>query len=190
MGHVILDGAIRAGEWSGAEHLAPNHGLEILATWHRADLWLGIRAGRPGFPSVAVARHGEVFVLHASAALATARYEGEGKLKQLASGFAWELRTTLLTPEARAERAAFLARNGWVASTVEMGPPGESVVRIGPRMLAGATHFTVAWCDRDGGVRAWPDGVADASASSDLVRGFCPERAAFMVESWAPFPVR
>ena len=118
----VIDGAIGDAEWKGAAVRSGPDGTTIRLRHDGRDLFLGISAPREGFASVCAASAESVAVFHASAALGLVTYRRAGNEWTTADKeFVYGMRATALTEEARAERSAYLAAHGWLASTMTMG---------------------------------------------------------------------
>lgn len=184
-----LDGTLMPGEWDGARRETFADGSELHLMQGEGYLYVGIRANTPGMivGNVFVNRGAQVAVLHASAALGTAVYERGRNNWQMTRGFSWCCRDTGDGEAARAERAAFLEQEGWMAATSPMGAPEEMEYRIqltGDTLRLAVTFIRAS----DPNVKiAWP-----ASLHDDCVRptpsGF-PAELAFSPEQWATLTV-
>ena len=119
---VTIDGSVNDGEWRNAFRMEHPAGTVVRLMRDADHLYLGVTSDRQGFASLCVAIGDEVHVLHASAALGRVTYRPSGEVwNSPDTAFRYGMRSTALDDAARSERAAYLAENGWVASTVRMG---------------------------------------------------------------------
>jgi hypothetical protein len=98
--------------------------------------------------------------------------------------------TEPLDQQAQQERKEYLARHGWVASTVGMGDGLAQELQISVGLVSGGARIAVAfylWEGDSGSVVAWPEGLAsdDACVDERLVRGYVPPRLGFKPNAWA-----
>jgi hypothetical protein len=182
-----LDGTIAAGEWDHAIHLTGTANLDIYLLDSAADsaVYMAVRGRGDGYPHIAVSRRDTVLILHASAALGTAEFAGSGTRKRLVQEFNFRVRSPSLTGEAITERESFYREDGWAASTIRMGQPGETEFMISRRLLGTASRIVVAYWSEADGVSHWPAEVDDASVELRMVQGFLPQEARFAVAQWA-----
>jgi len=187
-----LDGSITPGEWDHAIHRYGSGQLEIwiadYADSPDSALYVAVRGPGNGYPHIGITRGDTVLILHASAALGTARFVGQGELKQRVGEFNFRVRGTELDGAAAAERERFYREEGWVASTIRMGQTGEAEFKISRRLLtsspASPASLAVAYWAESEGVSHWPVGVADAIAEERMVQGLLPEEARFRPGEW------
>lgn len=127
-----LDGTILPDEWEAAVIEPFADGSELLLMQDGEFLYVGIRANEAGTiaGNVFIQRGDEIQILHSSAALGTAIYrKGEENWQQV-QDFTWRCRSTGNTETALAERAEFLAEEGWLAANGLMGTPNELEYQI------------------------------------------------------------
>jgi hypothetical protein len=184
----ILDGTISPAEWSQATRETGSNGLEVFLYPTDSVLYVAVRGRGDGFPHLALLSGDTVFILHASAALGTAKYAPAAGSRHLIQPFSFGVRGTALGGQAQAEREAFYAREGWVASTVRMGQAGETEFKIGPSRLQAGRRIAVAYWAEGSGVSVWPASLADATATERMVQGFLPDTAGFRPEDWGRWP--
>jgi hypothetical protein len=189
-GAIDLDGRMDEAEWRDATvHEAS--GITLRLRHDGEDLYLGIVAERPGFASVCIAGTDTVDVLHASAALGSIRYARQGAdWTTEATRFDFGMRNRELSESARAERRAYLAEHGWVATTFGMGGGTVQELRIGGSRLAEMSAIAVAFFIPEGDsgtVVGWPETLAagDGCIDERLVRGEVPSRLSFDPSRWA-----
>jgi hypothetical protein len=183
-----LDGSITPGEWDHAIHRYGSDQLEIwiadYADSPDSALYVAVRGPGNGFPHIGISRGDTVLILHASAALGTAVFVGQGELKHRVGEFNFRVRGTELGDAAAAERERFYREEGWVASTIRMGQAGETEFKISNRLLSASPRIAVAYWAESEGVSHWPVRVADAIAEERMVQGFLPEEARFRPGEW------
>jgi hypothetical protein len=187
---VTIDGRVDEPEWNGAATASDQAGATIRLRHDGRHLFLAISAARPGFASVCTSDGDTVAVRHASAALGAVTYERSGNdWVTTDKEFVYGMRATGLTKETRAERSAYLAAHGWVASTMSMGDGRAQELQIALDRLGKAPRLAVARfvLEGDGGsVAAWPAAMAseDGCRQPELVRGNVPARLRFAPERW------
>jgi hypothetical protein len=179
-----LDGTLSPGEWKDAARLTGSGSLEILVRPTDSVVYLAVRGPGDGFPHVAVVRGDTVRLLHASAALGTASFAGAGARKLAIATFAFAVRSPGMSGADLAQRDSFYLREGWVATTVRMGRPGETEFKISRSMLPPGSRIAVAYWSSESGVSHWPVALNDASAEDRIVQGFLPEVAEFHPAMW------
>ena len=179
-----LDGTIAPGEWDRATRATGSNGLEVFLLPTDSALYLAVRGTGDGFPHIALIRGDAIFLLHASAALGTAMYGGDGEKKHLLQPFDFRVRGTALTGPDQAERDAFYAEEGWVASTIRMGVTGETEFKITRVLVAPGDRIAVVYWSAAAGVARWPAALGDAAVEERMVQGDLPEEAAFRPEEW------
>jgi formylglycine-generating enzyme required for sulfatase activity len=128
----VIDGIITPEEWEGARREQFLDGSELFLMHAGGYLYLGIRATTRGMiaGNVFVERGDGIAILHSSAALGTAVYQKGADGWQQARDFSWSCRDTSASEAARAERAAFLRTEGWLAANSRMGNPNELEYQI------------------------------------------------------------
>lgn len=182
----VLDGTISQGEWNDAKRFSGSGGLEVFLATGDSAVYLAVRGPGDGFPHVTLARGDSVLILHASAALGTARYVGAGHTKRLDRPFTFALRRTDMDRAGQAERESFYSKEGWVASTVRMGVTGETEFKIARSLIGPDGRIAIAYWSASGGVERWPASLADDVTAQRMVQGFLEEEAEFLVADWAP----
>ena len=136
-----------------------------------------------------VALNNEVHVLHASAALGAVTYRPSGDVWQSPdTAFRYGMRNTALDDAARSQRAAYLAENGWVASTVRMGSDQRSQ-EMQVAFSRFALPFSLAlgrWLITTNTSEWWPSTITDHEGcfSQQLVRGSVPPGILFKPTFW------
>lgn len=187
---VTMDARLTPSEWENAAVVELSDGGELRLQHDGRFLYLGLRAGAPGFPSVCVIGSDVVRVLHASAALGRAEYVRDGDAWAVRAPFAYGLRTRDTTEAARAERAAYLRDNGWLATTMYMGDRTQKEMQIPLAYLRDDDVRVAVAYMRDapntrGPSAVWPGRLADGCVDATLVKGFAVKRARFAPERWA-----
>jgi hypothetical protein len=186
-----LDGTIAPGEWDRATHATGTGQLEVWTLSTDSALYVAVRGAGDGFPHLGIARGDTVLILHASAALGTARFVGPGEVKRRVGE--WEFRVRGgEESEGSGEAREFYRQEGWVATTIRMGRAGETEFKISRRLLnafpASPASLAVAYWAEGQGVTHWPAGVNDDFALERMVQGFLPEEARFRPETWQALP--
>lgn len=183
---IRLDGQISPDEWAEATEHELTDGGRVLVRPSGDDLYVAVEGLGSGWSHVYIAHSDTVHVLHASAALGTARYVPEGSSWRLISPFDWAVRDTSFSPVAEAERAAFFDREGWVASTNGMGSGRVLEFRIDGALLGTeAPRVAALFAEDPTAPSFWPASLADATRDADLVRGESPPVLMFDSRSWA-----
>ena len=193
---ITLDGSIDSGEWEGALILElSDSGGSIRLLHDGSYLYAGVKADSGSYPHLAVMSPATVWILHASAALGGVEYRRTDSVRwERRNEFAWELRDTSQSETALAERADYLEKHGWVASTQGMGRPGETEYRIHLELFDN-TPLRLAAAMGTGWVppHFWPAALNDGVRSQDLFLGSAPESLTFDVKGWGSLwlgPVR
>ena len=179
-----LDGTIVPGEWDGATRATGSNGLEVFLLPTDSALFVAVRGAGDGFPHLALIKGDAVFLLHASAALGTAMYGGDGERKHLLQPFDFRVRGTALSGPDQAERDAFYAQEGWVASTIRMGVTGETEFKIARSLFDPGGRIAVAYWSEDAGVTRWPAALMDGVTLERMVQGNLAAEAEFRPEEW------
>jgi hypothetical protein len=122
-----IDGTISPGEWDGAAIADFADGSQLFLMQAGDYLYLGIRAIESGMVAgnVFIQRGDKIVILHTSAALGTAVYRQSEAGWHQVQDFTWRCRNTSDSDAARAERAKFLAEEGWLAANSFVGAPNE-----------------------------------------------------------------
>ncbi len=185
---IDLDGRIGAEEWQGALRQPLGVGGELFLRSDEHHLYLGLRGTEDGWSHVYLEDGEELVVRHASAALGSARYARDDlglwqPLQAFPERGEWALRDPGLTPERRAERQAFLAREGWVASNNTMGKR-ECELVLARKGLGRRPRLAVVFVSDPAKPLAWPATLADACVQPALLAGTTPADLVFRPESW------
>ncbi|MFN0241542.1 MAG: hypothetical protein ACKVWV_01490 [Planctomycetota bacterium] len=187
---IDLDGKIGDEEWKGALRLPLEGGGALFVRHDAKNVYVGLRGERQGWAHVYVKRGDEVVVRHASASLGTAIYaKSEGGKWQPKQGFPaaggeWALRETTLTPEVRALREKFLAREGWVATNNNMGKTEIELV-LARKDLGERPVLAFAFvCDPTKPL-LFPPTLSDGCTSAELLMGNTPSELDFRTDTWS-----
>jgi hypothetical protein len=178
----VIDGTISPGEWQDArvEYFFEDSELFLMRS---EDYWyIGIRADTRDLivVNIFIARGEDINILHASAALGTASYQKEADKWLLTREFTWFCRDTSDSPEARAEREAFLMAEGWVATNSYIGNPNEMEFQV--KREEDALPLAVTFIVVPGNSPTfWPTGLQDATSRS---LDELPERINFTPDEW------
>lgn len=181
----IFDGTLSAGEWAGAQEVAPDDRTTLFLKHGNGELFLGLSARTMGGVSPCVVRGDDVWVLHASAALGTAIYQESGDAWARTQDFTWSRRSTGFDEEALQERAAFFAREGWLGTLGYLGIRAHFEYRID---LLGEDSLTILFLFLDLGhprkVLSRPVDLSDVPDATALVTGPVPETMPFDISTW------
>ena len=187
---AVIDGHADVAEWSGAlrEGTSPS-GLQVRMKHDGAALYIAVESPNDGFTSLCLGTTDRVQVLHASAALGAVDYRRTGGTwTPDQTSFVYGVRDPSMSEVAIAQRQAYFAENGWVASTATMGGHRVQEFKIDMRRIA--TRLAVAYyvTTGTGSVMTWPPSmpVTDGCAALPLVRGTVPAGLTFDPQRWAP----
>ena len=185
---ITIDGMVNDSEWRNALRIEQPAGTVVRLLRDADHLYLGITSARQGFASLCVALDNEVHVLHASAALGRITYRPSGDVwNSPDTAFRYGMRNTALDDSARSQRAAYLAENGWVASTVRMGTDQRSQ-ELQIALSRFSLPFRIAlgrWLFTNS-TESWPGTLTDHEGclSLPLVRGSVPQGITFNPAFW------
>jgi hypothetical protein len=186
----VIDGRADVAEWSAAlrQGSSPS-GLQVRLQHDGSALYIAVESPADGFASLCLGTNDRVQILHASAALGAVDYRRTGgPWAADQNSFVYAMRDPSLTDVAIAQRQAYYAANGWVASTARMG--GNRVQEFKIDMTRIATRLAVAWyvTTGTGSVLTWPDSLpaTDGCAALPLVRGDVTAGLTFDPSRWAP----
>lgn len=181
-----IDGRFLPGEWERAAVVSLHDGTELRLQHDGADLYVGLRAEQEILGSLCLLRGDTVEVLHASLALGRATYARAGGEWRLVEGFTYGMREADYSEATRTKRAAYLAAQGWVASTTRMGESTVREYRISGALLgSGAVRLGVAFLatgQEPLEAQGWP--VRDDCAALELVRGATPQQLELRPLEW------
>ncbi|MEO0558834.1 MAG: hypothetical protein AAF170_11695 [Bacteroidota bacterium] len=181
---VDMDGTLESTEWAQAHRLPLEGGGSVLLQHDSDAVYIGFEALPDGWAHVYLSESDSVHVLHASAALGTATYARQGDLWRPVRSFTWEVRGQTLTEELRAARRAFLSREGWAASTMAMGTPGEIEFRIERAWIDASDAIAFVYSTGPDAILHSPEALSDATVAPLLVRGDTPDSLRFETPQW------
>lgn len=126
-GSAVIDGKIDEKEWEGARTLDLTGGGKLFLKYDGSFVYLAMRGSLSGWSHLYLNDgSSDVSVIHASAALGRVIYkQGTKNIWQPANEFVYEVRDRVITDATRTSMAAYLAKNGWVASNNNMGNANE-----------------------------------------------------------------
>jgi hypothetical protein len=189
-GPAVIDGHANVAEWANAvrEGASPS-GLQVRLQHDGAALYIAVESPSDGFTSLCLGTTDRVQVLHASAALGAVDYRRTGGTwTPDQTSFVYGMRDPSMTEVAIAQRQAYFAQHGWVASTARMG--GGRVQEFKIDMTRIATRLAVAYyvTTGTGSVLTWPPSMpaTDGCAALALVRGTVTTGLMFDPSRWAP----
>lgn len=182
---IRLDGRLAEREWTEATEHPLTNGGRLLLHQDTSYLFVAVEGVGEGWSHVYVLGRDTVHVLHASAALGTARYVRDGSPWRLVSPFVWSVRDTTISEAAEAARAAFAAREGWVANTNGMGAGHVIEFRIADDLFGSeAPRLAVLFAEDPAAPSYWPASLADATLDADLIRGTPPPHLVLVPSTW------
>ena len=181
----VVDGTLSPGEWGSAVIETFSDGSELLLVRDEGYLYLGIRANTQEMivGNVFIERGDEIVILHSSAALGTAAYQKEVDRWQQTRGFVWRCRDAGDSQAARAERAAFLGEERWLADNSQMGAPNELEFQI---EMANETQRMAVNFVRASNPNVkipWPNDLDDDCIKPTI--GGMPAQLHFSLHKWA-----
>lgn len=185
-----IDGRLDDAEWAGSLRERSNGGLEVRLQRDATSLFIGVTSPGSGFVSVCLANGDAIRILHASAALGAVNYQRSdaGDFVPAEINFAYGMRNTAINAQAVAERRAYLAEHGWVASTARMGGGRVQEVQVALKGVTAATRLAISYylTSGEGSVMYWPDSMSSTDGCDDLqlVRGYVPTRLRFDPSRW------
>jgi hypothetical protein len=179
----VIDGTIDRDEWAGAQRHALNGGGELLILQQANDLYVAVRGGTRGFPSLCLGDKDQVEVLHASAALGTAVYTRHDRSWTRSAAFDWKVRDRAAPAEQlAAERESFFAEHQWLANASSAeSPDREFRIRLTPTRRQLGVAFLDTATKR---AAYWPADAADGCVDSELLRGEAPKLLKFNPWRW------
>lgn len=179
-----MEGVLTDGEWADAVQQPLAGGGSVWLQHDGEAVWAAVEGVENGWAHLYLMHGDTVRVLHASAALGTAVYVRAGDHWKPIQGFTWEVRDRSLSAEAQAARAAFLAREGWVASTMGMGSPDVIEFKLAPAFVETADALAFVYASGPDALHHFPDPLTDATTLPALVRGETPDSLRFAVAQW------
>ncbi len=182
---IIPDGRFTESAWERAE-VVGNDAIELSIV--RGPDWLGfgLRTNPLFVATLCVEQGDEVHVLHASAAVGRARYRHDDGMWRLLESFEWALRGTNDDPVEPDARSAYLAREGWVAHTVQTGRPGHTEFLLDTRRFDEPVRVSVSlmMAAEPHPVDGWPVEAGQGCAAHDTVAGPPLGEIVFATDRW------
>ncbi len=179
-----IDGTLRSSEWANAREVTLNPEGELLLMHDGQYLYLGLRGKPDSVGSVCFTRGSQVLVLHSSLGVGTAIYELSEGSWQRTQDFGW----TWFDSEAHKasdQKAEFRLTNGWIASTMGSGSPGEMEYQIA--VADGEFRLAVVYFTGDGSSEEsawWPAQLADSCRQAALIQGRAAVTQRFQPGQW------
>jgi hypothetical protein len=180
----VIDGVIEPGEWNQAHHYPFADGSELYLLKSEEYLYLGIRS----LPAEMIAGNiflnssDQISILHTSAALGTASYQGEGDSWLKTQDFEWCCRSRIESEEATETRMAFFDKHGWLGINSFMGNENELEYKI--QLDGSENYLAVNFLSADDPERKfiWPMDVVDGPAQP--IDGGFLEEMEFSPQNW------
>lgn len=189
----LVDGRIDPGEWDGADTLSSQRGGMLRLQHDGRHLFAAITAPTVGFPSICLFHRDTILVLHASAALGKVSYtRSEDAWLAMDSAFVYGMRNPDTTQQGRSERAEYLARHGWVASTFRMGGMRVYEFQIAADLVNGDARMAAGYFGAGAGTEGnpvfWPNlpgPPGEGCGDVRLLSGRVPKRLRFNLDRFA-----
>jgi len=180
-----IDGVLGPSEWARAQRadLVPEG--ELLLMHDGQYLLLGLRGKPDSLGSVCMRRGTEILVLHSSLGVGTAVYELNKGSWQRTQDFHWTWWDETDAQLALNQMADFEQQNGWLASTMGTGSPGEMEYRIA--LPEGDVRLAVVYFTGDGSTEHlawWPAQLADSCRQTALIQGRAAVTLRFQPAQW------
>jgi hypothetical protein len=180
-----IDGKINSGEWRGAVRLKVSETVQAMLVHDGAFLYIALVGRTPGIGSLCTMSGEDVLVLHASAALGTARFEREKKAWRMTRGFTFTNRDTSDNPTAQLEKKATLNAEGWFANTSRTSlPVREYQLHVAAQRQIPLTLGFMTYTEQDQTYSYWPNAVVDGCAESMLASGHTDMDYVFDPATW------
>jgi hypothetical protein len=178
-----LDGVLSPGEWDQVRRDTLPDGSAMMLMQDGHYLYVGLHTSSLAVSSICIDQNSVIAVLHSSAALGTARYKRNNTGWHLTQTFVWSCRNNPNIKQLQAERASFLAEEGWLASNALTGTAGEREYQI--TMPGGFLHLAVAYKRiSDKTLLLWPTQLDDGCRNFDLIGGDAPDTLQFSPQQW------
>lgn len=179
----VVDGTIGAEEWKSATRITLRGGGEALLQHDGTFLFVAFAVPRNGIGSICSGDASSIRILHASAALGTAQFEGGKRTRD----FTWTNRDT----SDAAARDRFLAAEHWFANATPRGSQErEYQIRVTAKEFPLALAFMSFAPNEERAMHVWPEKLADACASADLASGDTNKEYVFDPKQWAVISLR
>jgi hypothetical protein len=181
-----IDGTLRPSDWANARKMALVPEGELLLMHDGQYLYLGLRGKPDSVGSLCIAQGGQIAVLHSSLRVGTAVYKPATESWQRIQDSRWTWWDESDAQVALSQEIEFLKVNGWIASTMGSGSPGEMEYKIAlPEgdvrlaVLYGSTE-QMAW---------WPAQLADSCRQAALIQGRVAVTQRFQPAQWVSITV-
>ncbi|MEN8113268.1 MAG: hypothetical protein ABFS21_02675, partial [Actinomycetota bacterium] len=150
-----IDGIIEVGEWDNAATVTMSN--DDLLHWMRSDgtLYVALDSGDVGAVNVVIARAGELWILHSSAALGSSLWVTSDSGWEQSHGYSWCCRSS--TDDAA--RLGLLENEGWQANIGFTGDDG--VVEYQIEIPWAGAHVAVVLHTEDNDPAYWPTDLPD-----------------------------
>jgi hypothetical protein len=188
----VIDGVRAEGEWDDALRVELLGGGAMFLKHDDEFLYLLVTGKKKGLASICVERREGIAILHASAALGTADYQGRFDDAALKRSFFFELRDTGRSLEAKKARKTFLKRELWFANTSREGSLiREFQISLDIAAEHGRIPMAVTWFTSDDATLAyWPEDLSDDCLNLELIKGNTPETLDFQPHRWPVVTVK
>jgi len=179
-----IDGVLSPEEWDPAYQTELAGGGELLLMHNDGYLYLGVRAKPEPVTSICVDQGDQISILHSSAALGTATYQGGVDGWEKVRDFEWCCRETADSPQALENLSEQLEQDNWVASNGRMGAAEEvefkigmpdGLLRLAVTSIGAPDYEDIAW---------WPLDMSDDCRNPRMIRGEIPDQAQISVDDW------
>ncbi len=171
-----IDGVIESGEWDRAAITTMTDDRRLLWMHDGEALFVALEGTRIGAVNLALAIDDEIWILHSSAALGSARYQRSLPEWTLAHGFSWCCRSATDSTA----RLALLEEEGWQANIGFTGDEG--VVEYQVDLPWNGALAAVSFQTESADPAFWPEDLT-AAAREDLV-GPPPATRSFDLNEW------
>ncbi len=185
-----IDGTLQLDEWASAQHAVLVPEGELLLMHDGQHLYVGLRGRADSVGSVCIAQSGQVSVLHSSLGVGTAVYEPSEGSWQRVQDFRWIWWDEGDGQVASDQKSEFLRQNGWVASTMGIGSPGEMEYKIA--LNEGEIRLAVVYFTGDGSTEQaawWPGQLDDSCRQAALIQGRAAATHRFQPAQWVSVTV-
>ncbi|HEX8619778.1 MAG TPA: hypothetical protein VF911_19505 [Thermoanaerobaculia bacterium] len=182
-----IDGKVSSAEWMNAARVPLMTDGHALLLHDGTYLYVAFVGRRGGVASVCtMGPNDRVRVLHASSQLGTALFEKAVPKWKLTQGFNFTDADSGPSPQARQQRKAYLAKEGWLANTAFPGLlQREFQIRLGNRTEMPIVLSLMSWITREEfDLDVWPESVVDGCAELDLAGGWTDREYTFAPETW------
>ncbi len=175
----VIDGVLGWGEWDDAFLDTMSDGSSVFSIHDGETLYVAVETDGIGAVNLALATEEEIWILHSSAALGSARYVPSGADWELVHGFSWCCRSS--TDDA--DRKSLLADEGWQANIGFEGDEG--VVEFEVELTWHGAALAVSFITGTGTEAFWP--VDLSSAAQEQLVGARQSGVDFRLDEWLVF---